>query len=304
MADIRVLHVDDDPDVRLLVEASLGLDPGLVTQSCASGAEALTMAAHWRPDLILLDATMPDMDGPATLAQLKHDPQTAGIPVLFLTASCQDSDVERFRAIGSAGVIAKPFDPRALAPSVRSHTHQVTEPAVAQPAAALVRSPAGASLSDSGASNQASLGAGTSMASGLGETTAATPAEASGIVLVDHAGRPLVLPLGNETTGGGQDWHWAALDRTGGLTGGHAGLLDFDTSEIGPLGSSLANITGAESSQAGSLFSGSRASGHDAVSDLFHANAWSGAETFTTGQGHDIWTVGPSPMLQQQRPFG
>ena len=144
MAAIRVLHVDDEPDVRLLVEASLGLDPGLVTQSCASGTEALAIAAHWRPDVILLDATMPGMDGPTTLAELKHDPLTAGIPVLFLTASCQDSDVDHFKAMGSVGVIAKPFDPRALAPSVRSHAQPSdAEPAMAPLAATRLASPAG-----------------------------------------------------------------------------------------------------------------------------------------------------------------
>lgn len=310
MAEIRVLHVDDEPDVRLLVEASLGLDPGLVTQSCASGVEALAIAAHWRPDVILLDATMPDMDGPATLAQLKHDPQTAGIPVLFLTASCRASDVNAFKALGSVGVIAKPFDPRALAPSVRSHAQPLApEPAVIEATASPLASPHGAGVPDSGPLNH-TAGPGTSMASDLGATTSSA-ADASAIALVDRSGRSSMLPLGRDINDGGHDWTWQpnvssgvtwSLDPT---FDGHVTLLDFDPRELGSAGLGSADPMSAELGPANSLFSGSRASGYDASSDLVHAHAWQGGDPLATGPGHDVWAVGSSlPTLHEHKPFG
>ena len=68
MSGLRILHVDDEPDIREIVELSLGLDPAFDVRSCASGADAIAMAADWLPDLILCDVVMPIMDGPATLA--------------------------------------------------------------------------------------------------------------------------------------------------------------------------------------------------------------------------------------------
>lgn len=293
MADIRVLHVDDEPDVRLLVEASLGLDPGLVTQSCASGAEALAIAAHWRPDVILLDATMPDMDGPATLARLKHDPHTAGIPVLFLTASHHDSDVDQFKAMGSVGVIAKPFDPRALAPSVRSHAQPLpAEPATAQQDLAPLKSPAGATTPDAGALHDAAVAPGTSMASGLGATSV-TPGEASGIAFVDRSSP-------TPAAGGGQDW-----GSTGRALDGHLAFLDLDLSDAGSVGTSVLDPMGAGYYPAGSLFGSLRASGHDASSDLVYAQSWQGADPLATSSGHDVFAIGFSfSPPHGLKPFG
>ncbi len=121
MTALRVLHVDDEPDIREVVEISLGLDPDLSTQSCASGQEALVAATEWGPDIILLDVMMPVMDGTATLARLRENPRTASIPVVFMTARAQSRELELFRSLGAAGVIPKPFDPMTLAASVRAH---------------------------------------------------------------------------------------------------------------------------------------------------------------------------------------
>jgi two-component system OmpR family response regulator len=121
MTSLRVLHVDDEPDIRAIVELSLGLDPALSVRSCASGTEALVTAADWSPDMILCDVMMPGMDGPATLARLRECPQTVKIPVVFMTARAQARELEYFKALGAAGVIAKPFDPMTLANSVHGH---------------------------------------------------------------------------------------------------------------------------------------------------------------------------------------
>ena len=119
MTLIRLLHIEDEPDIREVVELALALDPTFATRACESGAEGLTVAAEWQPDIILLDVMMPVLDGPATLAQLRGNPATAQIPVVFMTARAQAREADRFRALGAVGVIAKPFDPMTLAASVR-----------------------------------------------------------------------------------------------------------------------------------------------------------------------------------------
>ena len=128
MTTIRILHVDDEPDIREVVELSLGLDPDFVVQSCGSGKEALAAAAQWQPDFILLDVMMPVMDGPATLVQLRENARTASIPVIFMTARAQAREVDRFRSLGAVGVIPKPFDPMTLAASVRSYVQPAHDP--------------------------------------------------------------------------------------------------------------------------------------------------------------------------------
>lgn len=121
MSTTRILHVDDEPDIRDIVDMSLGLNPDFEVRECASGSEAIAAAAEWSPQLILLDVMMPKMDGPATLTELRKNQRTAGIPVLFLTARAQTRELERFMSLGAQGVILKPFDPMTLAAQVKSH---------------------------------------------------------------------------------------------------------------------------------------------------------------------------------------
>lgn len=121
MSTIRVLHVDDEPDIREVVELSLALDPAFSVRSCGSGAEAVAMAPQWRPDMVLCDVMMPVLDGPATLAKLRDCPQTADTPVVFMTARAQRGAVNHFKSLGAAGVIVKPFDPMTLSEVVRKH---------------------------------------------------------------------------------------------------------------------------------------------------------------------------------------
>jgi CheY-like chemotaxis protein len=121
MAALRILHVDDEPDIREVVELSLSLEPAFSVRSCASGGDALRAMVEWPPDLILCDVMMPGMDGPATLARLRENPQTAHIPVVFMTARAQTRELEHFKSLGATGVIAKPFEPMTLAASIRGH---------------------------------------------------------------------------------------------------------------------------------------------------------------------------------------
>lgn len=72
------------------------------------------LAAADRPDLILMDLLMPEMDGLAALAKLRGDPALRGIPVVFLTGRADADDVRRYVEQGALGVIRKPFDPMTL----------------------------------------------------------------------------------------------------------------------------------------------------------------------------------------------
>jgi len=125
MSTIRILHVDDEPDIREIVDMALGLNAEFELRACANGPDAVATAAEWSPSLILLDVMMPGMDGPTTLTLLRKDPRTADIPVLFMTARAQAREVQNLIALGAQGVISKPFDPMTLAFSVRSHLQAI-----------------------------------------------------------------------------------------------------------------------------------------------------------------------------------
>lgn len=116
---IPVLYVDDDADIREIAEMALSLDPELDVRTSASGSEALTLVEHWKPQLILLDFMMPDLDGPATLRLLRQNSSLDQVPVVFITARTSSKDVESLLASGAAGVLAKPFDVMTLAAQCR-----------------------------------------------------------------------------------------------------------------------------------------------------------------------------------------
>ena len=120
MTALRVLHVDDEPDIRKVVKLSLSLDPTFTVLGCGSGAEALAAAPDWSPDMILCDVVMPMMDGPATLKHLQACPRTVDIPVVFMTARVQKREIQQFKSLGAVGVITKPFDPMTLVGELRA----------------------------------------------------------------------------------------------------------------------------------------------------------------------------------------
>ena len=118
---MKVLLIDDEADIRSVGRLSLEKVGGWDVVDAGSGEEGIELARREQPDAILLDAMMPGIDGPATIERLKASKETSGIPVLFVTAKLQAADRERYLQLGAKGVIAKPFDPMALAPTVRKY---------------------------------------------------------------------------------------------------------------------------------------------------------------------------------------
>lgn len=119
---LLVLHVDDDAEMRRVTALCLAASPDIRVISAESGLTALQrLTGGLRPHLILLDVTMPEMDGPATLAAIRALDGLADTPVVFLTGRASTQERERYSALGATGVIAKPFDPAQLADQVRLH---------------------------------------------------------------------------------------------------------------------------------------------------------------------------------------
>ncbi|MBX9669140.1 MAG: response regulator [Candidatus Obscuribacterales bacterium] len=117
-ADIRdVLLVDDDANLRLIVQMSLeGLTDWNV-RVAARGEEALLLAAERTPDLVLLDIMMPDLDGITVFTELRRLHPT--LPVIFITAKVQTQEIRHYKNLGAAGVIIKPFDPMKVVDEIR-----------------------------------------------------------------------------------------------------------------------------------------------------------------------------------------
>lgn len=115
----KILYIEDEADIQAVARLALEALGGFVVQTCSSGRDGVARASAFAPDLILLDVMMPDMDGPATLLALRQVPGLAQVPVVFMTAKVQPQEVAHYRALGAVDVIAKPFDPMALATQVR-----------------------------------------------------------------------------------------------------------------------------------------------------------------------------------------
>lgn len=112
---MRLLCADDEPDIRTILELSLGLEPRLEVEVFPSGIELLERAKQGNVDAILLDAMMPEVDGYETCRRLKADPATAHIPVVFLTARAQRGEQDVAIELGAVACLTKPFDPLTLA---------------------------------------------------------------------------------------------------------------------------------------------------------------------------------------------
>lgn len=114
----RILIIDDEDDIREVASLSLEAVAGWEVRTADSGATGIELARLYRPDAILMDVMMPGMDGPTTFRKMQTIGEIADIPVLLLTAKVQGVDQRRFRDLGVAAVLFKPFDPMTLADQI------------------------------------------------------------------------------------------------------------------------------------------------------------------------------------------
>src|ERR1700722_12840052 len=111
----HILIIDDEDDIRQVAALSLETVANWNVSTANSGVNGIRRAQDEQPDAILLDVMMPGMDGPTTFLELRKLPETAGIPVILLTAKVQGADQKRFANLGVSAVLFKPFDPLTLA---------------------------------------------------------------------------------------------------------------------------------------------------------------------------------------------
>jgi DNA-binding response OmpR family regulator len=114
-----VLVVDDHESIRLLCRTNLERD-GIQTMEAADGVEAIERARADRPDAILLDVMLPRLSGWEVAETLRDDPQTAEIPIVFISAKTSLWDIAHGLELGGLDYLTKPFEPEGLAPLIRS----------------------------------------------------------------------------------------------------------------------------------------------------------------------------------------
>lgn len=115
----KILYVEDEEDIQAIAKIALEDIGNFTVKSCGSGQEALAVVEAFNPDLVLLDVMMPGLDGPATLRELRKLSTMKKVPIIFMTAKIQDSEVEQYRKLGVLDVLPKPFDPMTLADTIR-----------------------------------------------------------------------------------------------------------------------------------------------------------------------------------------
>ncbi|WP_127085399.1 response regulator [Dulcicalothrix desertica] len=120
----QILVIDDDSDIRKLIQTCLEIMGGWQVLTAKSGNEGLLFAQTTQPDAILLDVMMPEMDGYDTCQKLKENPVTQHIPVILLTAKGRTADKHLVAELGVKGIIAKPFNSQKLAAQVAAALYQ------------------------------------------------------------------------------------------------------------------------------------------------------------------------------------
>ncbi|WP_108124038.1 response regulator [Saccharospirillum mangrovi] len=128
-----VLVVDDSPDALGLIHDALE-SAGLEVLLALEGKQALTIAKRIRPDIILMDAVMPNMDGFTACEALKADPALASIPVIFMTGLTDTDDIVRGLECGGVDYLTKPINPNELLARMRVHLNNARLTASAQTA--------------------------------------------------------------------------------------------------------------------------------------------------------------------------
>ena len=114
----NVLVIDDDADILSIAKLSLEMLGEYKVTTFTSATEALVKASDYSPDAIVLDVTMPEIDGVTLMNMMKENPKLADVPFIFMTARLSAHEVKDYYREGASGVVAKPFDPMAIDKSV------------------------------------------------------------------------------------------------------------------------------------------------------------------------------------------
>lgn len=115
----EVLIVEDEPEIAELIEFHLRRE-GIRSRIVHSGRKALEMIDRKRPDLVILDLMLPDLDGFQICRRLKSSPETGRIPVVMVTAKSEDADVVTGIELGADDYVMKPFSPKVLVARVKN----------------------------------------------------------------------------------------------------------------------------------------------------------------------------------------
>jgi len=125
----KILAVDDERHIVRLVQINL-MKEGYEVVTAGTGREALDKVRSEKPDLVVMDVMMPEMDGFEALEKMKADPTMQNIPVIMLTAKAQDADVFAGWQKGADLYLTKPFNPAELLSFVRRIFASQTDPTV------------------------------------------------------------------------------------------------------------------------------------------------------------------------------
>ena len=117
---VRICYVEDDKDIQRIVRMTLERVGKMTVEIVTDPLRAIDAMKAFRPDLVMLDWMMPGMDGPTLFRKMKQLPETAALPVVFITAKATQRDMEELLALGASGTISKPFSPKDLPDQLRS----------------------------------------------------------------------------------------------------------------------------------------------------------------------------------------
>jgi len=115
----KVCYVEDDEDIQRIVRMSLERIGKMTVEVVGDPMVAIEAMQRFGPDLVLLDWMMPGMDGPTLFRAMKEKPETAALPVIFITAKATQLEIGELTALGAAGAISKPFNPKELPDQLR-----------------------------------------------------------------------------------------------------------------------------------------------------------------------------------------
>ena len=126
----KVLIVEDDLDIIMIVEMALRDIAKLEVQSVMNGQQALDRLQEWKPDLVLMDVMMPILSGPKAAEKMQQSEDTRDIPIVYMTAKSESESTEAYMTPGVLAVLIKPLDPLELSQSLEQlyQSHMESKP--------------------------------------------------------------------------------------------------------------------------------------------------------------------------------